>query len=55
MNDTGLNTIVGIVGIIVTIVAMMAARAVYKKYVGRDDNSITIKDSEIKDSFNGKK
>lgn len=55
LNDTGLNTIVGVIGIIVTIVAMMAARAIYKKYVGRDDNSITIKDSEIKDSFNGKK
>ncbi|MFW3383497.1 hypothetical protein ACN2C1_07850 [Aliarcobacter butzleri] len=26
-----------------------------KKYVGRDDNSINIKNSDIKDSFNGKK
>lgn len=56
MNETGINTIVTIIGIVVGILTLFfAGKVIYKKYVGRDDYSITIKDSEIKDSFNGKK
>lgn len=56
MNETELNTLVTIIGIIVGIVALVyGGKSLYKKYVGRDDNSVTIKDSEIKDSFNGRK
>lgn len=41
--------------IVVIIIFFMGKKIIYKKYVGRDDNSIKIKDSNIKDSFNGKR
>lgn len=44
-----------IISTIVVIVIFIGSKVIYKKYVGRDDNSIKIKDSNIKDSFNGKR
>jgi len=56
MNETEINTIITIIGIIVGLLTLFfGGKIIYKKYVGRDDYSITIKDSDIKDSFNGKK
>lgn len=56
MTDTEINTIVTIIGIIVGLPTLFfGSKIIYKKYVGRDDYSITIKDSDIKDSFNGKR
>jgi len=56
MNETEINTIVTIIGIVVGILTLFfVSKVIYKKYIGRDDNSIKIKDSKIKDSFNGKR
>ncbi len=56
MNETEINTIVTILGIIVGIAGLIyGGKVIYKKYIGRDDNSINIKNSNIKDSFNGKR
>lgn len=41
--------------IAVILIFIVGKRTIYKKYVGRDDYSIKIKDSDIKDSFNGKR
>lgn len=41
--------------IVVIVIFFIGKKIIYKKYVGRDDNSIKIKDSDIKDSFNGKR
>lgn len=41
--------------IAVILIFIVGKRTIYKKYVGRDDKSLTIKDSDIKDSFNGKR
>lgn len=41
--------------IVVIVIFFIGKKIIYKKYVGRDDYSINIKDSDIKDSFNGKK
>lgn len=56
MSETEINTIITIIGSIVGLLALFfGGKITYKKYVGRDDYSISIKDSEIKDSFNGKR
>jgi hypothetical protein len=50
------NTVSILISIIFGIVVLMVGKKyIYKKHVGRDDNSIKIKDSDIKDSFNGKR
>jgi len=41
--------------IVMIVLFFIGKRIIYKKYIGRDDNSINIKDSDIKDSFNGKR
>lgn len=56
MNETEINTVVTIISIIVGIVCLIyGGKVIYKKYIGRDDNSINITNSNIKDSFNGKR
>jgi hypothetical protein len=41
--------------IVVIVIFFIGKRIIYKKYVGHNDNSIKIKKSKIKDSFNGRK
>ena len=56
MNETEINTIVTIISIIFGVLLLFfGSKTIYKKYVGRDDYSINIEDSDIKDSFNGKR
>lgn len=41
--------------IVVVVISFIGKKINSKKHIGRDDNSINIKDSDIKDSFNGKR
>lgn len=48
MTETVINTIVTIIGIVVGISGLFfGSKIIYKKYIGRDDYSIDIKNSTI--------
>lgn len=57
MDLATISTAVTIVGIIITILALIfGSKAIIKKHVGRDDNSINIdENANIKNSFNSEK